>query len=81
MFPPGRHGAREGDPYALKVSDTNPVIMFDLAGQHQRRITDQMPLSCPRDPVMLGVHHPKAGHCRFGLNVVLLLVSSVYMGL
>ena len=75
MFPPGQHGGKEGDSYALTVSDTNPVIMFALAGQHQRRITDQMPLYCPRDPVLLDVHHPKAGHCHFGLNVISLFVS------
>jgi hypothetical protein len=57
------------------VSDTNPVIMFALAGQHQKRTTDQMPLCCPRDPVLLDVHHPKAGLGRFGLNVMLLQVS------
>lgn len=75
MFPPGQHGGKEGNPYALTVSDTNPVIMFALAGQHHKRITDQMPLYCPRDPVMLDVHHPKAGHRHFGLNVVSLYVS------
>ena len=75
MFPPGQHGGKEGNSYTSMVSDTNPVIMFALAGQHQRRLMDQMPLYCPRDPVLLDVHHPKAGHCRFGLNVIFLYVS------
>jgi hypothetical protein len=43
---------RTVDSYTLIVSDTNRVITFVLAGQRQSWIADQMPFSCPRDPVL-----------------------------